>query len=1199
MPSTKRESLEMNCRGINLAVDLDNMPPGDFPYLLNTRSLQVGVLESRPGQIQINLTDFAAGAPTHSLFGLNNPVQPRIFAGAGGFLYWAAASGAGSGTYTLVDSGYSGNPLTGVTFRPDQSSNPYLYVGDSLKMRKFSGINLANVGITPPVFAPTPAIGLVEFNIISDFDGSPWANLGTAGTVTQSQRVSTTVAQVLRVRDTLLISPATTTNDWLAVGTRVGINNGTTGEVLAALEVMPAMGSTTVKDVIYWQIGAQTHCDVVLDFAIEGITRNSLLIIGSTLCAVESVIPGPNGQYALRIANTVGIGIGQTVTSICTFVVQTLNNWVVGNFITTEQMATLLTGAGVGSMVLNTTRDLSRILTRPTQGDDYIHISMYVDDASALVSARLKLDLGGGGFIKDYYQVDVRPSDLQESVAGPALAAGETAITNDLIQAGVPASQVSDVFSSGDLLSSQLGTVGTGGGWSEVVLHVSDLQRIGTDFTLSLKDVTALQVELTTTGNVNLAVSSWWLGGGYGPDVVTGSPTGIIYRYRYRSATTGAKSIPGPPTRYELFPKRSEISISVTTSADPQVTHIDIERLDPALQDTSGTPHWTYIGSALNTPGGPDVIFVDQLSPSEAAVNPPLEIDVVQPFPTLQPPINGTCNVAGAILTVLTIAPSAISAKLLPGTVVLINGIAYQTYGPGAGTLLANQTELTQSGGSLSNVQFSIASPVNYGTPLPILFGSMGGSTGLFTFGLGDPNNPGTLYWFNGNDMDSASPVNNLEITDPSEPLISGVVWENYVFVGTQKRLFLIEASFGSINPFTAKEIPAASGIIGPWAVSAGKDAIYYVGLDGVYKATPWYGGENISPDLWPLFPHQGKFADTGFPSYGGLWPVNLQAPTSLRIAVVNNDVYLDYVDIQGTPSSLIYTSIPSAKPIYGWTPDHYFNPVAFHTALALDPNTNVAGGKPVPFILMGTTNGQVMQAGGTADQTLSGVPFLITCKVWLPALNQGDTRAQKLYVDCITDLVGTATVELWGDYYETLISGPTTLFAASRSEQRTNIDLSGNLALYLNLGAKYTFNPGTKLYEFQPSYYPQPILSTNLVTQFQDLGMPGWKITRYGRFELICTGPVTLKILSSEGSTFTYTLVPGALLQSIDTQISALCKGRMFSYSLTSDLDKPFCLFGAFIKLKRWGDTKFTEVMPFSDALNDLSQIRKALTSG
>lgn len=1190
MPSTQRQSFQMNCRGINLAADLDNMPEGDFPYLLNVRSLQVGVLEARPGQQAVSLTPFSGGAPIHSLFELNDPARPRIFAGAATNLYEADAIGGGSGTYTLLDSGFSANPLTAVTFRPDQSPSPYLYVGDSVKMQKYSGTDKSNVGLEPPIYPPTTFLGAIEYNVISDFGGTPWANLGTAGVVTQSNRISTTIAQALRVRDGLLITPTTTDNSWLAVGTRVGLSDGVSGEILTVQEVMPAMGSTTVTAVLFWSPSSNVTCDIVLATAIEGITRNSMLLIGGVVCVVDAVIQGTNGQYALRVASTVSLSItvGQTVESVCTFLVQTNNNWALGNTITTNQMTTLLTGAGVGSMVLNATRDLSRIATRPTQGDDYIHISMFVDDPSALTSAVLKLDVSGGAFTKDYYQVAIRPSDLQASISGPALAAGDTAITNQLIQLAIPNAQISDVFSSGALLSSQLGALGPGGGWSEVVLHVSDLQRIGTDFTKSLKDVTALQIELTTTGDVNLGVSSWWLGGGYGTDVTPGSPTGLIYRCRFRSAITGAKSIPSPATRYQLFPKRNAIGMILPATTQAQVTHIDIERLDPALQDSSGTPHWTYVGSALNNFIPIPVNFVDQLSPSTVANNPPLETNVFKPFCTLQPPITGTCNVCGSIVTILTSFPGSPIATLLPGTVILIDGVAYQTYGPGPGTevLFGGLFQLTQSGGALLNVKFSIDSPVYFGTPLPVLFGSMGGSTGLFSFGLGDPNNPGNLYWFNGNDMDSADTKNFLEITDPSEPLVSGVVWENYVFVGTQKRLFLIEASFGSINPFTAKEIPAASGIIGPWAIDAGKDAIYYVGLDGVYKATPWYGGENISPDLWPLFPHQGDNANEVIPAYGGLWPVDLQRPEYLRICVVNNDVYFNYIDVKATNSTLQYTPIPTAKPAYGWTPQKYANPVLVHTGLALDPRTNVPGGNPIPYVLEGTLTGRVMNAGGNTDD-VNFSPVVIQCQVWTPALNQGDTRAQKLYVDCITDLVGEATVELWGNYYETLITGPLTVAAASRSEQRTNIDLSGNLALYLNLGAKYLFVAGSKLYEFQPSYYLQPILSTNLVTQFLDMGIPGWKITRYGRFELIGTGPVTLKILTSEGSTFTYTLVPSTSLRSIDTQISALCKGRMYSYSLTSDLDKPFAFFGGYIKLKRWGDNKFVEVNPFSNAVS------------
>jgi hypothetical protein len=217
------------------------------------------------------------------------------------------------------------------------------------------------------------------------------------------------------------------------------------------------------------------------------------------------------------------------------------------------------------------------------------------------------------------------------------------------------------------------------------------------------------------------------------------------------------------------------------------------------------------------------------------------------------------------------------------------------------------------------------------------------------------------------------------------------------------------------------------------------------------------------------------------------------------------------------------------------------------------------------------------MSSTGTTDNSTA-----IDCIVTTPCLvgNDDDTRNQQLYIDCMTDLVGTATVTISFDYLERTIVGAT-VSSAIRGQADTTIDMSSNLALGLNVAATYSFNSGTKLYQFIYSYYDQPYLATNLVTQFTDHGIPGWKLTRYGRIELIPQAPVTLTVQSQDAGSFTYTFLPSSTnLATYDFNPQAAQKGRMFQYQLTSTL--PFVFFGSTFRIKKWGTKQFTEVPVF-----------------
>ena len=56
--------------------------------------------------------------------------------------------------------------------------------------------------------------------------------------------------------------------------------------------------------------------------------------------------------------------------------------------------------------------------------------------------------------------------------------------------------------------------------------------------------------------------------------------------------------------------------------------------------------------------------------------------------------------------------------------------------------------------------------------PLPYLWGPSDNIN--FTLGVGDTLRPGTLYWCEADNLDSAPDTNQHDVTDPSEALVNG-----------------------------------------------------------------------------------------------------------------------------------------------------------------------------------------------------------------------------------------------------------------------------------------------------------------------------------------------------------------------------------------------------------------------------------------
>src|SRR4051794_2951489 len=139
------DGMRLAFHGMNVVLPPDRMPEGKYPYSQNIRAyLRDRIIGRTTQDSSVETLPYAV----HSLRRLNDstPAGP-----AAGFIYVAGASTRLYANTTEVDSGLSGNPISMIPFRPNTSVQPWMYVGDSIKMDKVrSDMTRYKMGIAEP-----------------------------------------------------------------------------------------------------------------------------------------------------------------------------------------------------------------------------------------------------------------------------------------------------------------------------------------------------------------------------------------------------------------------------------------------------------------------------------------------------------------------------------------------------------------------------------------------------------------------------------------------------------------------------------------------------------------------------------------------------------------------------------------------------------------------------------------------------------------------------------------------------------------------------------------------------------------------------------------------------------------------------------------------------------------------------------------
>ena len=416
----------------------------------------------------------------------------------------------------------------------------------------------------------------------------------------------------------------------------------------------------------------------------------------------------------------------------------------------------------------------------------------------------------------------------------------------------------------------------------------------------------------------------------------------VQYRYVYRSSATGATSNPSPESVAETIPVNAN-TITSLWSNDPQVDVVDYYRLD------ANVANFTYVATGpnddLGSSPGTNTPISDSLTDTELGTQ-LLSYDNFEPFPSIDLPQKGTCSVSGGTITWLSGGAiggtqTGFNLRWLAGTTILIGSPTSLAY-----VFIARPTSTTQvtipGVPDATNVEYQIAQPILANQPLPYLWGPTDNVN--FVFGVGDPLRPGTLYWCAGSNLDAAPDTNQEDVTDPSEPLMNGIMTGGRGIVFSISRSWFIIPNFynatatstgvqGSTWSLQATSI--SRGLFMPRCLAVeGSGLIFFRVNDGIHVSPGGSASKSITDtDLYPIFPHENEDGGTSVPqpiTREGvtIYPPDDTLPQSQRFRCVGEYLYYDYQGTDGAFHTLVFDINAD-----GWVWDLYTPTATCHAA--------------------------------------------------------------------------------------------------------------------------------------------------------------------------------------------------------------------------------------------------------------------------
>jgi hypothetical protein len=1167
----------------------DSLPPGKYPLAVNVRGYSDGTIQTRPGLPGLFSAGNANITDLHSYAALFTDNLPRILARDSSDGIWLD-NGVLKGT--LAGAGASPG-VSMIPFRPGASPVPWMYIANGSDYRKFSAPDGSNVvtqqkvGIKEPQTEPDAAV-MANVNALLASLGDPNTLGGTASGGSTNTRVADTVVAALPVDAVGVGSNFTSLQVHSGIPYQKFqlINNTTLSIGMRVYDVFQPMTSALAVAGLFYYSGTTGKC-VVVPAALAGgigngeqslygqnllssLRRGALVSLDGEVCLVQSVSVGPNGSISFITSTVNAHSLPCNMQAVPAIMVNTPA--FAGNVLSSKSREYQVTvGIGTAQVAVSSFNPALQSF----QPDDYIHVSLWVDNLQNLNEVKIMLDVGDGSFTENFYYYTVRPSDITQAQAA----------TNPLTQLGA-AQQVSqralideEVSASAKNQGVTFSSAQTSPGnsqWSEIMFPISALTRVGDDQTLSLQNIVAFQLLWNASGTINAQhgeTDNWVLGGGQVDVGDVGAP--YQYRVRPRSSLTGVVGNPSPATRYGVNPRRQTVNVILPSAAyDPQIDTWDVFRYGGTVTE------WRFIGS---TPSS-NTVFTDNYDDAAAGAGEALDFDNFEPWPTVDVPNVGTAGLEGALqsgicgtIGILS-SPDQDLTRYLPGTLIQIAG----------GNVYTLQTRPVQVAGQEFLVQFVenagvwpvftpyiIQEPLLANQPLPYMWGPDADGT---VFACGDSFRPGTLSFAKNYAPDSVPDTFNQEISPPSEPLLGGETIDGLSFVASSERWWALYPQPQDVRQrYSVVQQPFPRGLAAPWGHCTDGRSLFWYAKDGIWSSTE---GSLTDADFNTFFPHEGVVGTAI--TYGGvtILPPDYSKAGGFRLAHANGYLYATYLDKNGSYHTLVCDLKRKA-----WSVDAQSPAVTVFYHPEQQAGTVISGTTLYPELLAGTVNitpAQVLQQQDLANDQQGR----IACTLAVGEYDGGDARAPKQWGDLFVDSLpvanfsGQTGIKVTPFSLGVAVASPTVI---PQSTTRSRVPISvGGVVVSDFLGMLATWlddfsaqGVATKLYQWQPSFVIQPARTISWATFGTSYGIDGYFHIRQLSIAYVSTSPITIVCETHDGQDPLPVVLPSTGGNYVKTVFPLSAnKGLLYTFQATSA--QPFQIFSADsdVYVGAWGRT-------------------------
>ena len=524
--------------------------------------------------------------------------------------------------------------------------------------------------------------------------------------------------------------------------------------------------------------------------------------------------------------------------------------------------------------------------------DDIVHIGMYIEDPTLITDIRVRIvpNFTSAPYATDYYEKSILPSLITQYAI-----ANQNSITALQQLSSQVAQGIAGPYSSANTTGAQIQPLQTDPAqispaqpvWTEFDIPKSQFTPIGNAGSgpFTWLNINQAYVHVASQGATNMAISSFYITGGYGPNNSGPSFQPYSWCYCYRNPFTQAEGNPSVPMVSPNLPpsaNRQQYKLTLTgLDFSNAAGNVDISGDGSIAVYRAGGSFadgiYRLVGYAINPGANATAIFYDEVSDAQLAYasdtlytdnDPPVPSTMAIPFQGSVAGFRATGGGGSPYSPAITNATQRIYANNLPSTwsVANINQLTVgSTVFVGTGTT-AEQVIVSASGYDGTHYWFEAflqyphnvaANPFSIGgaviDPSEIVECSVSARTPCYLtceafdsmFLAGQALNPHVLYKSKTGSPESFPAVENdgtilqINVGSPANPIYGITPYADSIICLNRDDLYVVSVFAGVMqNPIATN---SKHGMVAPFCFCQGDGAIWFMAVDGIYK---WQGGQ-------------------------------------------------------------------------------------------------------------------------------------------------------------------------------------------------------------------------------------------------------------------------------------------------------------------------------------------------------------------